>query len=510
MRGGSDAWVAVDPASDRLTHARALRRIHEAFNAGTDISGRVRAVVAQSWERSDAAGIDPQRHLAPILMDEREIEARWHAHPLYPVLPVLRQLLSDATTRAGHMLVISDAQGVLLWLEGHHGVIDATENMHFVCGADWSETGAGTNALGTALAVDHPVQIFSAEHFNRIVHPWQCSGAPIHDPDTGEVVGVIDLTGHLKTAHPHTLSLVTAAAGMAEAYLREEQSRRDERLRERFLDRLVRRGGPGALVAPSGRVVMSVPHDWVGGRIDALPRQGGEVDLGNDRAATAEPVAGGDAMLLWPLSRTSAKGTVPRDVPRSAIRFELLGRPPALHTWGEESTLSRRHAEIVALLAINPRGLTSEQLALELYGKDGKSVTVRAELSRLRTVLGDALEARPYRLTAGVEVDFIAVERLLDEGDIAQALALYTDALLPDSDVDVIVERRRRLDALLRRAVMTSGDIKLLLAWCSSGSGSEDVQAAELLFSLVDDDDPAEPIARAHLARLRRLDFNPP
>ena len=61
--------------------------------------------------------------------------------------------------------------------------------MHFVCGADWSEQGAGTNALGTAIAVDHPVQIFSAEHFNRIVHPWQCSGAPIHDPATGEILG---------------------------------------------------------------------------------------------------------------------------------------------------------------------------------------------------------------------------------------------------------------------------------------------------------------------------------
>ena len=156
-----NAWVAVDSVSDRLQHARALRRLHDAFQGGQDVLRGVRAVVAHSWERSDAAGIDPAQHRAPIVMDERELEDRWNTHPLYPVLPVLRELLTDATKESGHMLVISDARGVLLWIEGHQRVIEATEDMHFVTGADWSEAGAGTNALGTAIAVDHPVQIFS-------------------------------------------------------------------------------------------------------------------------------------------------------------------------------------------------------------------------------------------------------------------------------------------------------------------------------------------------------------
>lgn len=134
-------------------------------------------------------------------MDDRELQARWAAHPLFPVLPVLRDLLSGATNESAHMLVISDARGVLMWIDGHRRVIAATEDMHFVCGADWSEAGAGTNALGTAIAVDHPVQIFSAEHFNRAVHPWQCSGAPIHHPETGEILGVLD---SLATCAPPT------------------------------------------------------------------------------------------------------------------------------------------------------------------------------------------------------------------------------------------------------------------------------------------------------------------
>lgn len=493
--------MAVDPVSDRLGQARALRRLHEAFNAGSDVDGRVRAVVAQSWQRSAAAGIDPVAQLPRILMDEREIDARWNAHPLYPVLPVLRSLLSDATSDAGHMLVISDAQGVLLWLEGHRRVIDATEDMHLVTGADWSEAGAGTNALGTALAVDHPVQIFSAEHFNRKVHPWQCSGAPIHDPDTGEIVGVIDLTGHLQTAHPHTLSLVTAAAGMAEAFLREQQSRSDARLRDRFLDRIGRSGGPGALVSSSGRVIMAVPHDWVGPRLD-VPAGGGPVLLADGRLAEAEPMDDGGFLVFASRPASAfASAAVASDV---APSLSLLGRRPVARIGGRELPLSSRHAEILAVLALNPRGLTAEQLALELYGEHGKPVTVRAELSRLRGLLAGALHARPYRLDPSVVVDFRAVAELLDAGDLAAVLSRYEDALLPESEVELVVERRLRLDALVRRAVMSAGDTDLLLRWCDSPAGAEDLQAAELLLSLLPDTDAAHPIAHARVTRLRR------
>ena len=59
----------------------------------------------------------------------------------------------------------------------------------------WSEDSAGTNAIGTALAIDHAVQVFSAEHFLADQHAWWCSAAPIHDPVTGALLGVVDISG---------------------------------------------------------------------------------------------------------------------------------------------------------------------------------------------------------------------------------------------------------------------------------------------------------------------------
>ena len=319
-------WLAVDAVTDRPAHARSLRRVHDAFHSGHEVAGHVRAVVAQSWARSGEAGIDPSEGRAPVVVDEDAIADRWEHHPLYAVLPVLRDLLSDATTRAGHMLVISDARGVLLWIEGHQHVIEATENMHFVCGADWSEQGAGTNALGTAIAVDHPVQIFSAEHFSRLVHPWQCSGAPIHDPETGEIIGVVDLTGHLKTAHPHTLSLVSAAAGMAEAYLRSEQQRRTERLRELYCARIAGTAHPTALLNEHGRVIMSVPHGWVDGTLQVAPG-GADVTLADGTSATAEPLGAGHVVWRQPRPSRTPAG------PQSAALHARVPRrtPPGSH-----------------------------------------------------------------------------------------------------------------------------------------------------------------------------------
>ena len=91
--------------------------------------------------------------------------------------------------------------------------------MNFVPGADWSERGAGTNAPGTALALDAEVQIRGTEHFSRLVQPWSCTAVPVHDPVTGALIGAIDLTGGTDVASPQTLALVRATVVAVENHL---------------------------------------------------------------------------------------------------------------------------------------------------------------------------------------------------------------------------------------------------------------------------------------------------
>jgi hypothetical protein len=290
--------------------------------------------------------------------------------------------------------------------------------MNFVPGAWWDEAHAGTNAPGTALAVDHSVQIFATEHFSRRVQPWTCAAAPIHDPVTGRLLGAIDVTGGDHVANPHSLALVQATARAAEACLL---------------------AGPGA-TARSARTAVSVL-----GRDDAL-----------------------------------------------------------LSVNGQRIRLGRRHSELLVLLLCHPEGRTGDQLGLDLYGDEALNpVTLRAELSRLRRILGPTLlDSRPYRLRSAVDADFVAVTHLLEQGRVADALDAYAGPLLPASDAPGVARLRRLLDGQLRAAVLASREPALLDRWTRSPWGGDDLEMWEQLAAALPPGSPRRTLA---LARARQL-----
>jgi len=191
----------------------------------------VRPLVRESWQRSLTRGIDPDRPLVRLDLDDSELRQYRDAHPLALALPTIQRLLVRHTLDAGLIIAVGDQAGRLLWVDGDRELRRKAEGMFFVEGADWSERAVGTSAPGTALALDRSVQIRGAEHYARLVHPWSCSAVPVHDPDSGTVLGVIDITGGEEATAPATLPLLEAAVAAVEAELR--ISRLDELARSR-------------------------------------------------------------------------------------------------------------------------------------------------------------------------------------------------------------------------------------------------------------------------------------
>ncbi len=136
------------------------------------------------------------------------------------MLPTIHHLLIRHSFDSGLIVAVGDQAGRLLWIDGDRTLRRKAEDMLFVEGADWSEGAVGTSAPGTALALNHGIQISRSEHFNRIVHPWSCTAVPVHDPATGGVLGVIDITGGDDAVSPATLPLIEAAVAAVEAELR--------------------------------------------------------------------------------------------------------------------------------------------------------------------------------------------------------------------------------------------------------------------------------------------------
>ncbi|NBE50569.1 GAF domain-containing protein [Streptomyces boluensis] len=237
------------------------------------------------------------------------------------------------------------------------------------------------------------------------------------------------------------------------------------------------------------------------------PRTGrllGAVDItGGDRLAEPMSLAfvqavarAGEAQLA--LDRRPSR--------RETIELYALGRDEArLVAGGRKVRLSRRHSELAVLLARHPEGLTGEQLLLCLYEDESMSpVTLRAELSRLRALLGaELLASRPYRFTGPVDADFLLAERRLATGSVSGALSAYNGPLLPLSQAPEVARLRRRLDRALRDALIGRGDPQLLADWAYSRWGGDDLDVWQALVAATA---PGTPERAAARARHRELD----
>lgn len=418
--------LAVPPGADPATLTRFLHVAHDEF-VSTGLAGpAVRQMVVESWQRSVAGGLDPEDARAPIRLREDMLAEVRAAHPLSTVMPVIRRLLVDSAAEAGLLVAVSDAAGQLLWVEGSASLRSRAEAMHFVPGADWSEISAGTNAPGTALALDRPVQILGPEHLSRQVTPWSCSAAPIHDPDTGAILGVLDLTGGHEVAAPQSLSLVRATVAAAEAELK-------------------------------------------------LHRLSG--DLHHPRVTTSG----------W-----------------AAPRLEVLGSHGARLSYATTTTrLSLRHSEILLLLASAGQGMTTGELAVALSDDEQPSVTIRAELSRLRALLGPIdLASRPYRLTNVVDTDVARVRDALKSGEVRRAVTAYKGPILPLSTAPAIERMRDDLHMHLRSSLLAGDNADALLSFADTAHGCEDFEIWDAALSLLPPTSPRYAQVAAHCAHL--------
>lgn len=193
------------------------------------------------------------------------------------------------------------------------------------------------------------------------------------------------------------------------------------------------------------------------------------------------------------------------------LLLELLGRDEALLTVDDgrgkltRLRLSRRHSEIVTLLACSPGGLTGDELAVLLYEEDGGTSTLRAELNRLRGLLGeDLLASRPYRLTAPVTGDWLAVEAQLAAGDLRTAMRGYAGPVLPRSSAPGVVRLRESLAASLRQGLLRSGAPELMSAWTRSGWGRDDYDMWVAQRAVVPATAPMRALVEGQIARLDR------
>src|SRR6266852_6964426 len=207
--------LSIASPSEIERTARQLTAIRERFlTTGNPAIYTPRPMILESWQRCRALDVNPGRRYAPLaIARETQLDHLREVNEL--LIRATRSVMSHLTdflAGSGYVIVLSDAKGCLLDVIGDVAIRRRLARIDFVPGGDWSEAAAGTNAIGTALADGHIVQLMAAEHYCDGWQDLTCTAAPIHHPLTGEIIGVLDVTGDYRLIRPFlTNSLATAA-----------------------------------------------------------------------------------------------------------------------------------------------------------------------------------------------------------------------------------------------------------------------------------------------------------
>ena len=429
----SSPWIIAPDDAARARVAQAHERVVEAGSAGEG----VRRLVSESWQRSLQLSVSPDALLDELDLDEAELRAYRDAHPLALVLPTIHRLLIRHTFDAGLIVAVGDHDGRLLWIDGDRTLRRKAESMLFVEGADWSERAVGTSAPGTAIALDHGIQIQGAEHFNRIVHPWSCTAVPVHDPATGTLLGVIDITGGDDAVAPATLPLLEAAVAAVEAELR-IQKLDEERWRPR---------SRASVSRPDAAPVLSV-----------LGTDGGRLEFGGRSIELSTRHAEILALLVWHPEGLSAERLAAlvyeREGAELTLRSEMVRLrkiveklDPSLIPLSRPYRLGRRcELDAHRVLAFLDRG--AHRVALGSYSGQVLPTSSAPGIREIRSEVSDRLRDA---LLSGAGVDTLLAYARTDEAAYDAELWRECLRMLPpkSSKRAAVVARIERIEAEL-------------------------------------------------------------
>ena len=220
------------------------------LSTGAADPGAVSDFVAASWRRSRGAGVAADGGEVPFIGDI-DISSRL----VRCSQPIIDRLI-DATEDIPLSVALSDNKArVLTRVDTTRTIGLLLDGISLAPGFDYAEGHIGTNGVGTVLEAGRSAHIVGPEHFHERFQAYSCSGAPIHDPMTGHIEGVLDVTCLTEHSTPMLHSIVRSAANEIEQCLLHDRSLQQQALFEAFLR--VDSHSKSAVFAIGGRVMMA-------------------------------------------------------------------------------------------------------------------------------------------------------------------------------------------------------------------------------------------------------------
>ena len=243
----------------------------------------IRPIIADSWKRCKLAGVNPYSKRPISTLNNKEIKAllEGNKHLIEVSWPILK-MIGEMIRGSGFRVDLVDKDGYFLKILSDMEILEESKKLGSVIGANRSELVAGTNGIGIALSAGKSIQILGPEHYNIYHHNWTCSAAPIYEP-SGNIAGVVNMSGNYRLLHKHTLGMVVSIANAIESALKTGEKVLELSINNKFLNTIIESISDGLIVinkkgeithlnSIAGKILGKESHEAIGKPIDKLIR----------------------------------------------------------------------------------------------------------------------------------------------------------------------------------------------------------------------------------------------
>ncbi|NLG05453.1 MAG: sigma-54-dependent Fis family transcriptional regulator [Clostridia bacterium] len=192
-----------------------LKENWEKFVYSGEIPKNIRPEILESWQRCKAANVDFMSGIGTTVSEKVFQESLEKRKDLIEVARPIMEDVFEIVKDTSYSVVLTDENGLIIDLIVNKEMEEIHKLVNFALGSLWDEESVGSNAIGTCLIQNKPIQFIGEEHYCKYHHVATCSAAPIHN-SKGELIGSLNLTGTVKDMQTHTYGIAVLSANSIE------------------------------------------------------------------------------------------------------------------------------------------------------------------------------------------------------------------------------------------------------------------------------------------------------
>lgn len=202
-----------------ILHRQKIDQLRQSSSLSLSHAAQLEQSIVSSWQRSSVAHIPKDRLAAPLL-DLKKVRS---PSTLRHALQYCAENLKHIAEQSSMVLALGDVGSTVVWTASSPEMRKVAENVHLIEGGQWHEELVGTNALALSIKTQQSSCVFSSEHYMPSVQNMACYAAPIIDPYSKHLLGLIALSTEWQKHNSFGLLAAERCASIIQSALLESQ-----------------------------------------------------------------------------------------------------------------------------------------------------------------------------------------------------------------------------------------------------------------------------------------------